>query len=180
MVSSVPGPDVLTVLPPPDLNDPLSESAKYEALLKRLAVPYVVDTQRRATPGQYSSTTLTPSGGLIASVRDFAQFDLALRSGLLVTPGTLAEAWRAPLDGSGKLLPHGLGWFVQTYNGDPVVWQFGSSEAGASSLVVTLPARGVTLVLMANSNGLVKSLPLTKGDVSVSPFARIFLSLFTR
>jgi hypothetical protein len=33
---------------------------------------------------------------------------------------------------------------------------------------------------MANSTGLVKSFPLAKGDVTVSPFARIFLALFTR
>jgi hypothetical protein len=123
---------------------------------------------------------LTPSSGLISTVRDFAQFDLAIRSGLIVLPETLAEAWRPTIDATGRLLPHGLGWFVQTFNGDPVVWQFGSEELGSSSLVITLPARGVTLVLMANSNGLVKSLPLAKGDVTVSPFARIFLSLFTR
>lgn len=180
MVNSVPGPDVLSVLPPPDATDSQSESAKYAAILARLATPYVVDAQRRASPGFYSALTLTPSSGLITTVHDFAQFDLAIRSGIVVTPETLAEAWRSPVDAAGKTLPHGLGWFVQTYNGDPVVWQFGSSDAGSSSLVVTLPARGVTLVLMANSNGLVKSFPLAKGDVTVSPFARIFLSLFTR
>jgi CubicO group peptidase (beta-lactamase class C family) len=78
-------------------------------------------------------------------------------------------------------MPHGLGWFVQSYNGDTVVWQFGTGgENGSSSMVVTVPGRGVTLVLLANSTGLVKSFALEKGDVTISPFARIFLSLFTR
>lgn len=179
MINSVPGPDVLSVLPPPDPADPQSESAKYAAVLDRLAIPYVVDQQRRATRVAYTTATLTPSAGLISTVHDLAQFDLALRSGILVAPETLADAWQAPVDATGKALPHGLGWFVQTYNSDPVVWQFGG-DVGSSSLIITLPARGVTLILMANSNGLVKSFPLAKGDVTVSPFARIFLSLFTR
>jgi hypothetical protein len=40
-----------------------------------------------------------------------------------------------------------------------------------------VPARGVTLVLLANSNGLVKPYPLAAGDVTVSPFAQLFLRL---
>jgi CubicO group peptidase (beta-lactamase class C family) len=181
MANSVPGPDVLAILPPPDPAEPASESTRYAGALDRLATPYTVDAQRRAYPSQYSAVTLTPSTGLISTVHDFAQFDLAVRSGLLVQPETLADAWRAPVDAIGRALPHGLGWFVQSYNGDPVIWQFGTGgDTASSSLVVTLPARGVTLVLMANSTGLVKSFPLAKGDVTVSPFARIFLALFTR
>jgi hypothetical protein len=35
-------------------------------------------------------------------------------------------------------------------------------------------------VMVANSTGLAKSFALDKGDVTTSPFARVFLSLFTR
>lgn len=183
MVNSVPGADVLSFLPPPDPLEPSSESTRYSAALERLTRLYAVDSQKRAsvvglTP---AAQTLSPSTGLITSVHDYAQFDLALRSGILMTPETLAEAWRPATDATGKTLPHGLGWFVQGYNGEPVIWQFGSAgDAGSSSMVITMPARGLTLVLMANSSGLVKTFPLAKGDVTMSPFARIFLSLFTR
>jgi hypothetical protein len=34
------------------------------------------------------------------------------------------------------------------------------------------------LVLFANSDGLVKLFPLMAGDVTVSPFAKVFLRLF--
>ena len=183
MVFSVPGADVLSFLPPPDPRDPTSESAHYASVLERLSILYAVDSQKRASalPPATPAQSLTPSSGLISTVHDFAQFDLALRSGILMTPERLAEAWRPPVDGSGRALPHGLGWFVQNYNGDPVIWQFGSAaENGSSSMVITLPTRGVTLVLLANSTGLVKTFPLAKGDVSTSPFAKIFLSLFTR
>ena len=61
-----------------------------------------------------------------------------------------------------------------------MVWQFGTGDSGSSSIVITLPARGVSLIMAANSTGLVKSFALEKGDVTTSPFARIFLSLFTR
>ena len=181
MVNSVPGADVLNTLPPPDAAQSTNERARYAAALDRLSTAYAVDGQKRAVQVQFTASTLTPSTGLISTAHDYAQFDLALRSGILMSPQTLAEAWRPAIDGAGRPLPHALGWFVQNYNGDMVVWQFGSGgENGSSSLVVTLPGRGMTMILMANSTGLVKSLPLARGDVTTSPFARVFLSLFTR
>jgi CubicO group peptidase (beta-lactamase class C family) len=181
MANSVPGPDILTIVPPAEGIPTPAERLTYAGVLEKLATPYAVDSSKRAVQVQFASATLSASSGLISTVHDYAQFDLALRNGVLLEADTLNEAWRAPIDGAGKALPHGLGWFVQSYNGQPVVWQFGTGgESGSSSIAVTLPARGVTLVLMANSTGLVKSFQLEKGDVTTSPFARIFLSLFTR
>jgi CubicO group peptidase (beta-lactamase class C family) len=181
MVNSVPGQDVLSLVPPAEGIPSDAERRKFASVLERLAIPYGVDSSKKAYQAQFASASLTASTGLIATAHDYAQFDLALRSGILVRPETLAEAWRAPVDGAGRPLPHGLGWFVQNYNGETVVWQFGTGgENGSSSLVVTVPGHGVTLVLLANSTGLVKSFSLEKGDITTSPFARIFLSLFTR
>lgn len=180
MVDSVPGPNAMEV-PWPSDSDTESEFRRFTATLERLATPYVVDTQRRAAPMQYTVTSLSPAKGLLSSVADLAQFDLALRAGLLVHPETLAAAWRTPIDSTGKPLPHGLGWFVQQFNGEPVVWQFGmGTNQGSSSLVITLPTRGLTLILLANSNGLTRPFPLAAGDVTTSPFGRVFLALFTR
>ena len=36
------------------------------------------------------------------------------------------------------------------------------------------------MILLANSDGLVKSFGLPAGDVTLSPFARLFLGLFVR
>lgn len=181
MANSVPGPDILTLTPPAEGLPTTDEAERYAASLDRLAVAYAVDSSRRSFPTPYSATALSPSTGLISTVHDYAQFDIALRGGILVQPESLAEAWRVPADSAGRALPHGLGWFVQAYNSDTVVWQFGTGgENGSSSMVITLPARGVSLVMAANSSGLAKSFPLDKGDVTTSPFARIFLSLFTR
>jgi hypothetical protein len=45
---------------------------------------------------------------------------------------------------------------------------------------MTLPARGITLILVANSDGLAKPASLAGGDVTVSPFARVFLGLVVK
>jgi CubicO group peptidase (beta-lactamase class C family) len=179
MVDSVPGLDALHLVPP-EVVPSQSAVERYARTIERLATPYAVDSRGRASPSQYTATTLNPASGLISTVHDLAHVDLALKNGLLLQPDTLAAAWRPPVGASKQRLPHGLGWFVQTYNGEPVVWQFGVSENASSSLVVTLPARGLTLILLANSSGLVKTFVLAAGDLTVSPFGRLFLGLFAR
>ena len=180
MIDSVPGPDVVhPELLTEGIPSPLMVE-RYRAVLERLATPYTVDRSGRASLSQYSATTVTPANGLISTVRDFAQFDLALKKGVLLRPETLAIARRAPPNPNGRPLPHGLGWFVQTYRGETIVWQFGIIPNASSSLVVTLPARGVTYVLFANSDGLAKPFALTTGDVTVSPFIRLFLGIALR
>jgi hypothetical protein len=47
-------------------------------------------------------------------------------------------------------------------------------------MMITLPRRGLTLILLANSQGLARPFALSAGDVTVSPFARLFLSIFAR
>jgi len=153
---------------------------RYTRVLSRLAMPYAVDQQRRASLSQYTATTLTPAGGLVSTVRDLAKFHLALKDGILLRPDTLALAWQAPVDRDGRRLPHGLGWFVQSYNGVPVIWQFGTVPDAFSSLMLKVPTRGLTLILLANSDGL--SPPLLalekSGDVTASVFARTFLRMY--
>ena len=177
MTDSVPGADVAQQLPHADH---ALQVERYRGVLGRLATPYAVERGQRPVVSQYPATTLTPAAGLISSVRDIARFDLELRNGILVRAETLALAWNPPLDASGDPLPHGLGWFVQSYNGEPIVWQFGVGENASSSLLVTAPVRGLTLILMANSDGLVKPFRLAEGDLTLSPFARLFLELFVR
>jgi CubicO group peptidase (beta-lactamase class C family) len=170
MFDSVPGPDAVT-----DPGLP-AEVARYTSVLNRLAVPYAVDGSGRASASRYPATTLTPSAGLISTVLNFAQFDRGLRQGVLLRSDTLAAAWRPPVGRNGSL-PHGYGWFVQTYNGEQVVWQFGGGANASSSMVITLPARGITLIMVANSDGLSKPASLAAGDITASPFARVFFQL---
>lgn len=180
MKDSVPGVDAVLLAPPAEGIPDAAHIERYSSALSRLATPYAVDSKGRTSTSQYEVTTLSPAGGLVSTVRDLAEFDLGLRQGLLLSPETLAAAWRAPIGRDGYPLPHGMGWFVQTFNREKVVWQFGEEENASSSLLITLPSRGVTLILMANSDRLVRPLPLAAGDVTVSPFAHVFLNLFVR
>lgn len=179
MYDSVPGPDVLQLAPPAN-PFPSGTIDRYRGVLGRLASPYAVDLQGRPSLSRYAATTLTPSTGLISTARDLAKFDLALKRGSLLRSDTLARAWTAPDGRLGQPLPHGLGWFVQSYAGEPVVWQFGVGDNGSSSMLITLPRRGLTLILLANSDGLVKRFPLAAGDLTVSPFGKLFLGVFIR
>jgi CubicO group peptidase (beta-lactamase class C family) len=183
MRDSVPGPNIITVRPPAEgVPDP-ADVERYRAVLERRALPYAVNGRGRASGSTYpaSAATLTASSGLVTTVRDLAKFDRALREdGLLVKRETLATAWSTPVDSSGQALPHGIGWFVQHYKGEKIVWQFGAGEDASSSLMLTVADRGLTLIVMANSDRLVKPFSLDDGDVSLSPFARMFLKLFVR
>jgi CubicO group peptidase (beta-lactamase class C family) len=172
MADSVPGPDVVNIVPPAE-GVLTSEFNRYSRILGRLAVPYAVDAQKKASISQYSATTLTPTSGLVTTARDLAKFDLGLRTGVIVRIDTLAAAWRAAAGA-----PHGMGWFVQGYNGENIVWQFGSGGNGSSSMMITVPGRSLTVILTANSNGLAKGFSLGSGDILASPFARAFLGLF--
>jgi CubicO group peptidase (beta-lactamase class C family) len=173
MTDSVPGLDALS---DPDMS---SWSSRYAGVLARLAVPYAVDAQGRPSASHYSATGLSPSTGLISTVLDFAQFDRGLRSGFLLHADTLAAAWTPPVGRNGSL-PHGYGWFVQGYNGEKVVWQFGAGST-SSSLTITMPGRGITLILVANGDGLSKPIArLTAGDVTASPFAKMFFQVLVK
>jgi CubicO group peptidase (beta-lactamase class C family) len=178
MIDSVPGSDVVSLVPPAE-GFTASILERYSGLLSRLATPYALDGHRRPTPSSYVAPTLTPASGLIASVRDLEQFDLALKKGEL-RPEWQALAWTPPTGANGEPLPHAYGWFVQPYNGELIVWQFGVSDNASSSMIIRVPRRGVTLILLANSSGLARPFSLAAGDITVSPFARLFLSIFVR
>jgi D-alanyl-D-alanine carboxypeptidase len=181
MVGSVPGSDVAQLKAPAE-GFTASTLQRFADVLGRLATPYTVDARGHATASSYaaSTSTLTPGSGMISTVNDLEQFDLALKQGVVLRPEWRTFAWTPPNDANGQPLPHGYGWFVQSYNGGRLVWQFGVSDNGSSSMILSVPQRGLTLILLANSSGLVRPFDLSAGDVTISPFAKLFLSVFVR
>jgi CubicO group peptidase (beta-lactamase class C family) len=179
MTDSVPGSDVVQLKAPAE-SFTASALQRFGDVLRRLATPYAVDARGRATASSYAASTLTPASGMISTVRNLEQFDLALKKGIMMRPEWRALALTPPNDANGQPLPHAYGWFVQSINGGPVVYQFGVSDNASSSMIIYVPQRGVTLILLANSSGLSRPFDLSTGDVTVSPFARLFLSVFGR
>ena len=174
MVDSVPG----TALGAPTTADVqqfgTANLNRYAATLGRTARAYRVDNRGRATRTDPTPSRANAATGLVSTVRDLARFDMGLRFNVLLRPETQLRAW-SPV---GIGFPTGLGWFVQMYNGTPVVWQFGVIADGYSSLMLKLPARGLTLILLANSDDLSPTPALERGDVTASIFARTFLRVY--
>lgn len=155
-----------------------SDRARYGAVLRQLAKPYRVDRNNRASPSSYPAVGLDASGGIVSTVRDLGRFEAALADEDLLDRRTLTLAWSPRIASDGRPQPHGLGWFVQSYNGERLVWQYGLWSDATASLVLKVPGRGLTLVLLANSDKLNASFQLQNGDVTSSLFARLFLRLF--
>jgi len=110
-------------------------------------------------------------------VRDLARFDAALDDAVLLRSESLSVAW-TPANFTGTPLPTGLGWFVQNYQGERLVWHFSHIPGAYSGLILKMPSRRLTLIMLANSDGLSAGASLEQGDVTASPFVKIFLRLF--
>jgi CubicO group peptidase (beta-lactamase class C family) len=180
MIDSVPGTDLRN----PDLLLPeglyeAAELERYRRVLDRMAPGYKVESRARVERTELPPVTMSARGGLVTTVRDLAKLDGALESRLLLLDETLAQAWQPVLGYRGTALPSGLGWFVQSYNGQRVVWQFGMVPNAYSSLIVKVPERNLTLILLANSDRLSAPFQLPAGDVGRSLFATLFLKLVT-
>jgi CubicO group peptidase (beta-lactamase class C family) len=174
MLQSVPGADLLDESSPHRRWFSSSTLERYAAVVRRQAVPSKIDGRGRPTRSDAPGGALTASTGVISTVRDLALFDAALGDGILLGSSTLMRAWE-PV-GS---MPTGLGWFVQRHNGERVVWHFGLARDAYSSLVVKVPGRGLTLILLANSDGLAgPPYNLAEGNLSPNLFANLFLRLF--
>jgi CubicO group peptidase (beta-lactamase class C family) len=176
MINSVPG-QTLTSPSPDDVAmfDP-ARLARYGDILRRTAVPYRLISRRPFRNPDLVPARIGFAQGVVSSALDLAQFDMAYDNGFLATETrrlALSQAFA-----NGQPLRTGLGWFVQAYNGEPVAWQFGVIENGYSSLIVKVPNRGLTLILLANSDGLTAPFGLETGDVTASVFARTFLRIF--
>ena len=177
MADAVPGFDITSA--PPQVRDLFDGAvmARYAAALQRMARPYRVDRRGRATPSEMPSAAVHGSHGVIASARDLAKFDRENDARRFLRDETLTAAWTNATH-NGAVTPAGLGWFVQNYQGDKLVWHFGYSPDAFSALLLKIPARRLTLILLANSDGLSAPYALDQGDVTSSLFARTFLRLF--
>jgi len=151
---------------------------RYEAVLGRLAVPYRVQRGGRATRSEYPAPTVSAATGLVSTVRDLAEFDIALDSNFLLRDDLKSIAWTNVTTSGGAALPMGLGWFVQNHNGERLIWQLGTVRDAGASLLLKVPGRGLTLILLANGEGLAPPEALATGDITGSLFVRLFLKLF--
>lgn len=148
-------------------------------LAAALAPPYHVDSagvlRRSPAPGPQGDGA---AGGVVSTVADMARFDVALDEGRLISEASKAEMWRAGRSPQGAVLPYGIGWYVQQVDGRRAVWHTGLWDQAYSALYLKLPDERLTLILLANSEGLGWGNPLDGATVERSPFAAAFLRRF--
>jgi CubicO group peptidase (beta-lactamase class C family) len=182
MRDSVPGTDLREEAVALSLREGLFDTTdidRYRAILDRMALPYRVDGRGKADLVPLPIESINASGGLVSTVRDLARLEGALDDRLLLLDDTLGQAWNPATTGRGTPAPFGLGWFVQSYRGQRVVWHFGLVPNAYSSLIVKLPDHKLTLIILANSDRLSSPFNLQSGDISKSLFATLFLKLVT-
>jgi len=155
---------------PGDLKLAFAAGLDTVALRSALAQGYSSDGKQAIPYPTYVGT----SAGLISSTQDMLAYSWAWDEDRFLKPETKTRAFSPIRTAQGQTLPYALGWFVTEYNGEALVWHYGYDTA-ISSLLIKVPARKITFVLLANSDQLSARFGLGVGDLLSSPFARAFL-----
>lgn len=92
-------------------------------------------------------------------------------------PETKALGFAPTVNPAGDTLPYGPGWFSTRYKGIRVVWQYGLWTA-ISSLIIKVPERELTFVVLGTTDALSAPYPLGSGRLETSSWAREFLDAF--
>jgi CubicO group peptidase (beta-lactamase class C family) len=157
---------------------------RYQSLLNVLAVPYRI-RNGDAARSEYPSYGVDASAGMVATARDLANFEAQLddQDNVPISRSTLDKMWSQTLiqrEGQQQPVttPTGQGWFVQSTSGQKLVWTYGHIPDAGSALILKMPSKRLTLILLANSGGLAAGNNFEAGDVTTSPFVKVFLRLF--
>ena len=114
---------------------------------------------------------------MISNINDMLKYAAAFDGNLLLADDLKAKAFSPMISKAGKTFPYGLGWFIQEREGIKITWHYGY-WVGMSSLIIRIPQKKLSFVLMANSDMLSAPYPLGNGDIWVSPYAKEFLKSF--
>ncbi len=147
-----------------------------DALRARIAPPFEFDPQTRtAIRAEAPGPSVTAATGVITTLGDLAKYAEALDGDRLVSVRDKQRMFTAGHSTRGETLPYGLGWFVEDYLGEHLVWHYGL-VSGYSSLLIRVPVRGLALIVLADSGAMGDEPRLFDGDLARSPAALAFLA----
>ncbi len=118
-------------------------------------IPHRARGYRKTPSGPVENCSLAdtsnkiPGGGMVSTPEDLVKFVNALMKGQLVKPETREQMYAPQKTRDGKPVPYGLGWQIAESEGRKWVVH-GGAQQGISTLLVTLPADGVSVAVMAN------------------------------
>jgi len=142
-----------------------------------LAKPYRLTQDYFITESEYIMGFMV-AGGLVTTVYDMAIYNIALDTNFFFHELTRNIVYSPTKSTKGKLLPYGLGWFVQDYGVLRLLWHYGWHPDAASSLIVKVPEKNISFMIFANTDMLSKPFSLHNGNILNSPAALIFLKTF--
>ncbi|NHJ40231.1 MAG: beta-lactamase family protein [Asgard group archaeon] len=165
-----------------EMNDSLTcqEDVSKPEILERLAKPYMLNEQKKLVLSKYPQKNGSSAAGIVSTVLDLVKFDNAINSNELISEESKEMAFTNPKNSKGNVLPYGLGWFVQKemQTNNKIIWHYGLWDNSFSSLYVKIPEKSLTLIMLANSDGLSMKFNLHEGNLYKSPFAKTFLTSF--
>lgn len=148
-------------------------------VLSHLAPPFrVVDGEFEKQP--LPDDDFRAAAGLYMTARDLARFDMALSDGTLMSPELLTVMWTPPVNADGETSDYSNGWFVETWNGERLIYHSGWQPGAYSALYLRIPDRNLTLIAMANSEGLWWGSRPDRAEIENSPLVQDFLEAYGR
>ena len=151
---------------------------RYRQALAKVARPYTYYGEGEVLRTTYPPADFWASAGLVSSVRDLAKYDAAVDRHALLGEAMQTRAWTPFLSNAGQPLAQGLGWYVTDYRGTRLVWHFGHWGTGFSAMYLKIPARRLTLVMLANSEALADHQYQVGEDITHNAFACSFIQTF--
>jgi CubicO group peptidase (beta-lactamase class C family) len=141
-----------------------------DSFLTSVARPY--NWQGRQIAPLHFSYGFNPAAGIMSSVADLAKYSVAIDENKLLKPETWEKVFSPYVTPKGKTLQYGLGWFVKEYRGLKIVWHTGW-WFGYSTLLVKIPEKDLTFIILGNSQDLSRPFYLTMYPIPVpNPFAK--------
>jgi CubicO group peptidase (beta-lactamase class C family) len=155
------------------------------SVIARMAKPYKLDQDwNLVEPAVVSPPfdNVSAASGIISTVMDLAKYDIAIDSDLVYSPRRKLEVWTQASSPSGRRFPYGLGWFVSGLANDEwqMLWHYGYYPDAFSSLLLKVPHRQLTFILLANTDRASSVFGLGNGDPMRSVFTDIFLDALVR
>jgi D-alanyl-D-alanine carboxypeptidase len=93
---------------------------------------------------------IAPNGGVMINAVDFAKWDIAITEGRLLRAESLTQMTTPVRLNDGRTVSHGLGWFIDTFNGHTFGAHWGTTVTGHSSVIRRYTRDGVTVIMLAN------------------------------
>lgn len=145
----------------------LKDSSQIAHRNVKIAMPYVLDEGIQNGFIDYGYST---SAGIVSTARNLIQFSDALDNNTLIDQNSKENMYQ----GVDSELPYAYGLFNQTVEGHDVLWVYGQYDC-YSSLLLKVPSKNLSLVLLANNNLMSDPARLIMGDITSSLFAMSFL-----